>query len=308
MNLKKLTLKSIITVLSFAACSAAFGATAQNSEPSKAFRVGSFNILGGSPKKEGTFKRAEMGAALVRFHNWDIFGTQEMYPFQKEVYEGRDGVYGTAGRPCCTRAEDAKAWETWGNYIFYKKSRFELLDSGHFWLSETPETLSRSWGEKQYRICNWGKFRDKKTNKTFFFFDTHTGLTREARIGATKLLLSKIAEIAGNSPVLMTGDFNEEADKQSIKNILQSGIMNDSWAKSSAPAYGSNGSYMPKIYIPKTSKTGLCDGEPRVGTKIDFIFVSNGISVSRCAILSDNQGGSYPSDHLPIMATVKIEK
>ena len=58
--------------------------------------------------------------------------------------------------------------------IFYKTSRFDLLDKGNFWFSETPDVPGKGWDATCCnRICSWGKFRDKESGKVFYFFNSH---------------------------------------------------------------------------------------------------------------------------------------
>lgn len=266
------------------------------------YKIGSFNILGGKNGNEGVMERANIGASIVRYHDWDIYGSQEMFDFQLEIYLGSDEVYDYAGRACCKENEDAKG-QKWGNYIIFKKEKFEVLKSGHFWLSETPAEPSKGWDEKQYRICNWAKFRDKRTGGEFFFFNLHQGLTKTSRYGSAKLIFSKIMEIAGKgSTIFMTGDFNATIDQDSIEEILKDGILSDSWSICNTMPYGNLGTFMPanhnKPICDKSGKSG--------GKKIDYVFVSKNVEVLKCAVLSDNLDGKYPSDHFPIMTVVKV--
>ena len=266
--------------------------------------VGSFNILGGSAKDSASRERAEIGAEIVRARDWDIFGAQEVCVWQKPVYLGNDGRFGVVGRPCCTREEDPKAWETWGNYIYYKKSRFDVLDSGHFWLSQTPEKASKGWTEKQYRICNWGKFRDKKSRREFFFFTLHQGLTADARLEMAKLARAKVEEIAGrDAAVIITGDFNATRDEASIAAIESGGLLANSEKRSKTPPSGENGTYVEANW-----NRALCDSSDPATLKLDYIFVSKPVEVLSCGVLADNRNGHYPSDHRPIMAVVEIGK
>ncbi len=306
----KKTLKCVALSLALipllGACSSGIysdGAVEKAKCKASSFRVGSFNILGGSGNKEGSRERAEIGAGLVRFHDWDLFGTQEMFDWQKSVYLGKDGVYGVVGRPCCTKEEDPKG-QRWGNYIFYKKDRFDVLDSGYFWLTPTPDKPSKGWTEKQYRICNWGKFRDKITGKELFFFDLHQGLTPDSRLESAKLIVKKIGEIAGkDATVFMTGDFNAVLTEASIKEILASGLVQDSWGKSKTAPYGHKGTFMPANH-----NRDKCDQSGKSGgKKIDYVFVSPNVSVLKCGVVSDNRDTRYPSDHFPIMCFVKID-
>ena len=202
------------------------------------------------------------------------------------------------------REEDPKAWETWGNYIYYKKSRFDVLDSGPFWLSQTPDRASKGWTEKQYRICNWGKFRDKKSRREFFFFTLHQGLTADARLEMAKLVRAKVEAIAGrDAAVIITGDFNATRDEASIAAIENGGLLANSEKRSKTPQSGENGTSVEANW-----NRALCDSSDPATLKLDYIFVSKSVEVLSCGVLADNRNGHYPSDHRPIMAVVEIGK
>ena len=104
----------------------------------------------------------------VRYHDFDIFGTQEGFLEQlTDLLEMNEYEYTGHGRDDGKDAGEHSA-------IFYKKDRFKLLDSGDFWLSETPDKPGLGWDVTCCnRICSWAKFRDLGTSKEFFFFSVH---------------------------------------------------------------------------------------------------------------------------------------
>ncbi len=94
--------------------------------------------------------------------------------------------------------------------ILWKKDKFELLDEGYFWLSDTPEVSSKGWGSKHFRICNWVKLKVKKTGKEFLFFNTHLTGETTCAINSENLIIDRAKELGGftDYPVFLTGDFN----------------------------------------------------------------------------------------------------
>lgn len=114
--------------------------------------------------------RKEMVKGLIRFHDFDIFvWTQEGF---KHMLDGIAELDGYALYRCraFTTVEDAGEHSA----IFYKTSRFDLLDKGNFWFSETPDVPGKGWDATCCnRICSWGKFRDKESGKVFYFFNSH---------------------------------------------------------------------------------------------------------------------------------------
>jgi endonuclease/exonuclease/phosphatase family metal-dependent hydrolase len=104
--------------------------------------------------------------------------------------------------------------------ILYRKDRFELLDGNTFWLSETPEEKgSVGWDAALPRIVTWVKFKDKQTGKVFFHFNTHFDhIGVVARNESAKLLKQRAHSIAGDTPVIITGDFNCGENEQPYPN------------------------------------------------------------------------------------------
>jgi endonuclease/exonuclease/phosphatase family metal-dependent hydrolase len=107
--------------------------------------LGSFNVRYDNPddakRGNGWPQRAPVIAGMIRFHNFDVLGTQEAYRNQlddlQKLLPGYDhvGVGRDDGR---TKGEHAA--------IFFKKDKFRLLESGTFWLSETPDEPGvRGW-------------------------------------------------------------------------------------------------------------------------------------------------------------------
>ena len=138
------------------------------------------------------------------FFDVDVFGAQEVIesqlkdmvqrlPEYSHVGVGRNG--GTEGEFCP---------------VFYKKDKFELLDSSTFWLSESPnEVNSKGWDAALPRIVTWVKLRVKVSGKEFYFFNTHFDHKGQmAQLESAKLLKEKVNSIAGNLPFIITGDFN----------------------------------------------------------------------------------------------------
>lgn len=227
--------------------------------------------------------RKEDVKALIRFHDFDIFGTQEGLIDQiRDLAEMSEYAYTGKGRDDGKEAGEHSA-------IFYKKDRFKLLASGDFWLSETPDVPGKGWDAKCCnRICSWGKFKDLRTKKQFYFFCVHfdhQGVV--AREESGKLMVKKIKEIAGNSPVISVGDFNSTPETMQIKEMQT--ILRDSYQITETPPYGPVGTFNDfKFNAP-------------LKHRIDYIFVSPGIRMLKYGVLTDSKEQRYPSDHQPVM-------
>lgn len=232
--------------------------------------------------------RKENVKALIRFHEFDIFGTQEGLIDQiKGIAELNEFAYTGKGRDDGKTAGEHSA-------IFYKKDRFKLLRSGDFWLSETPEKPGKGWDATCCnRICSWAEFRDLQTKKTFYFFNVHfdhQGII--ARKESGKLMVKKIKEIAGNSPVICVGDFNSTPETEQIHSMQT--LLNDAYNVTQAPPYGPVGTFNAFKF------------DAPMKHRIDYIFVSKGIKVLKYGVLTDARDQRYPSDHQPVMVKAII--
>lgn len=239
--------------------------------------------------------RKDKAASQIVFHQVDLLGVQEalfdqmndlqqLLPEYKYVGVGRD---------------DGK---TKGEFsaIFYKASRFEVLSSSTFWLSESPEVPgSKGWDAAITRIVTWAYFKDKKTGKRFYMFNTHFDhMGKMARANSAKLLLEKVNTIAGQTTAIITGDFNSEPTDepiQIIKNSADALHLSDTEAISETPHYGPTGSF-----------NGFQPAELK-DVPIDYIFYKGKIKVFRHATLSQTWKGRFSSDHFPVFATVSIQ-
>lgn len=161
--------------------------------------------------------------SLITYHDFDIFGTQEGFYHQlQDILRLNSYNYIGAGRDDGKQSGEHSA-------IFYKKDKFEVLESGNFWLSETPEIPGKGWDATCCnRICSWGKFKDIKNNKVFYFFNVHFDHQGKiAREESGKLMVEKMKSIAGDYPIIATGDFNSTEETPQIKIISE--FINDTY-------------------------------------------------------------------------------
>lgn len=227
--------------------------------------------------------RKENVKALIRFHEFDIFGTEEGLINQiKDIAELKEFAYTGKGRDDGKEAGEHSA-------IFYRKDRFQLLESGDFWLSETPDKPGKGWDARCCnRICSWGKFKDLLSKKEFYFFCVHfdhEGII--ARQESGKLMVKKITEIAKQTTAICVGDFNSTPETEQIQ-ALQT-ILGDAYKVTETEPYGPVGTFNAfKFNAP-------------MKYRIDYIFVSKGVKVLKYGVLTDAKDQRYPSDHQPVM-------
>lgn len=233
--------------------------------------------------------RKEKVTGLLRFHEADIFNVQEALPEQMDDLTAMLPDFDHVG---VGRDDGKRAGEHMG--VFYKKNRFEKLSDGMFWLSQTPDKPGFGWDAVCNRTVTWIKLKDKITKKTFYVFDTHfdhRGV--KAREESAKLILKNIKEInKENLPLILTGDLNLVKTSPAVQSILAE--LDDAMDKTTTPHYGpvnTSGGFDVKV----------------LRSKIDYIFINKGVTVLRHGHLSDSFGLFYPSDHLPVLAEVRIK-
>ena len=159
--------------------------------------VASYNLRNAngsdSARGDGWGQRYPVIAQIVQYHDFDIFGTQECFLHQlkdmKEALPGYD--YIGVGR------DDGKD-KGEHSAIFYRTDKFDIVEKGDFWLSETPDMPSKGWDAVLPRICSWGHFKCKDTGFEFLFFNLHMDhIGKKARVESAFLVQEKMKEPAG---------------------------------------------------------------------------------------------------------------
>ncbi len=236
--------------------------------------------------------RKDYLTSQIQFYEPDIFGIQEARPDQVTDISILLSKYNQVG---IGREGEGKGESS---NIFYKKDRFLLKETNTFWLSETPNIISKGWDAAFNRVCTYALFKDKKNRKNIWIFNTHLDHEgEEARTKGIALILSKIAQVnTKNYPVIFMGDFNSEPDAERIMALKN--LMDDSRTVSEEKPFGPSGTF-----------NGFIHDEP-VSLLIDYIFVSknNKLKVNKYAILSDSKDLKYPSDHLPVYVKLSYNK
>lgn len=300
----KQTIRIISLFLLMATCYQPQSVSAQG------FNIGTYNLRyanhDDSVKGNGWGQRYPVLVNMIRFHGFDIFGIQEgLYRQLQDMVQQLPGyTYIGVGRDDGKQAGEHSA-------IFYRTDKFELLESGTFWLSTVTDRPNKGWDAALPRICTWGKFKEKGTKFTFYMFNLHMDHRGvKARAESSKLILQKIKEFPKDIPVILTGDFNVDQYNESYTLINQSGILRDAFELSPV----------------KLASIGTFNGfntDEYTDKRIDHIFLSKAFTVQRYGILTDTyrskqadnidgQKEAYkariPSDHYPVMIGVTHDK
>ncbi|MDR0546784.1 MAG: endonuclease/exonuclease/phosphatase family protein [Dysgonamonadaceae bacterium] len=241
--------------------------------------------------------RKEFAANCIAFYNADIVGLQEALHHQLNDLKQYLPDYESVG----VGRQDGK---TGGEYsaILYKKSRFDLIETETFWLSENPEAIGqKGWDAACERVVTWAKLKDRNSGRVFLFVNTHFDhIGQIARMESSKLLLSKIKQIAGGLPAIVTGDFNASATNEAIRFLTD---------KSNPDGLADTRELAPLKYGPSGSFHNFGRIPPENQSIIDYIFIKGNIQVLRYGILDDSiEGKIYLSDHNPVFCTVLVEK
>jgi endonuclease/exonuclease/phosphatase family metal-dependent hydrolase len=229
-------------------------------------------------------------------HKAGIIGMQEVLHSQLMFFDSSLKDFDQVG----VGREDGKEK---GEYapVFYNRNLFEKLQDSVFWLSPTPGVVSKGWDAALERICTWVKLRDRISGKIFFVFNTHFDhMGVKAREESAKLILEEIQRIAGDRPVILTGDFNTAEDTTPIHAITETKsdgkpILYDAMHISKLPHHGSY-----KTFCGFHVKDGV------IGDRIDYIFVSKQFTVLTHATITDFTGDTFPSDHFAVVAETQL--
>jgi endonuclease/exonuclease/phosphatase family metal-dependent hydrolase len=259
-------------------------------------RVMSYNIRYDTPADgiDAWPHRAEHVAEMMAGrHGSDIVGVQEALRHQIDDLARLlpDFAWTGLGRD---DGEDGGEFSP----IFYRRHRFELLDAGTLWLSETPDLPgSRSWDAAITRIVSWGRFRELPAGREFYVFNTHFDHRGEvARIESARILAARIAELPEEMAVILTGDLNVPEASEAYRMLAAVPGLADARYASASGHDGPTASFSDWVEVRGPE------------SRIDYIFVRGPIRVLAHRILDHRFDGRFPSDHLPVLAHIAIEE
>jgi endonuclease/exonuclease/phosphatase family metal-dependent hydrolase len=188
------------------------------------------------------------------------------------------------------------------NPILFPQSRFDLVSSGGFWLSESPHIEgSKSWDSARGRFVNWAQLADRKAGAQLRIWNTHfdhIGQTARERSGA--MLAEATQALPAALPQLLAGDFNSGGSHPGIKALISSG-----WKDTYAAVHGPDD---PGFTAHRFLGAARADDKTKPGRKIDWIFCRDGAKTLAAEIIRDSRNGRYPSDHYFVSATVLLPK
>ncbi len=265
---------------------------------SDTLRVATFNVRIRTTSDKGALSwenRKTQVAQIINSYKMDVLGVQELVDKEQEqelsrllpsfasVSYGRDNQSGSRGERLA---------------IYFNQNRFTLKQEGFFFLSETPDQVSKGWDAALNRICQWVLLYDKITKREFFFFNTHFDhIGKRARAGSAELIVRKIAELTDDKPVICVGDFNASPFETLVYQTLTNAL-NDSRQKAKI-VEGTPGTF---------NGWNLTSATFNENVRIDYVFTGIGIGVEEYRVINDQYSqDTFPSDHFPVFCRIYFE-
>ena len=250
-------------------------------------KIMSFNLLCGGPGHRDWPARTPLVVRTIYNADPDVLGVQEAHIGWMHALRACLPDYASVG---VGRDDGKEAGEF--SAVFYKKDKFELLDSGSFWLSETPEKPGKGWDAACIRICSWAKLREKESGKVLVHLNTHLDHRGETAMQkGAELVASRGTAIAERHPAFFTGDFNVTPDSAPYAAVIAGGFKDCS-------------------FLAKTTDHGVTfhdfENPDYDGAVIDYVFCKGDVKVNDFRVIRNTIDGALPSDHYPVIADVEI--
>ncbi len=261
-------------------------------------KVMSYNIRFGTAKDGENHwdKRKDFLAETIKAANPDLLGTQETLGFQRDFLAKTLPNYEVLA---AGREDGREKGET--TAIYWRKDRFEKLDGGHFWLSETPAVAgSKGWDTSLPRMATWVRLKDKsKAGKPVLWINTHFDhIGKVARHESAKLMRERIGMLGKDCSVIVTGDFNSGEGSDPYKALF------GGEGKEASPVLDSYRLVHPERQQNEGTTTPF-QSAPRAGNRIDWIAISPDWKVVTAEILHPDRDGRTASDHFPVTAVLR---
>ena len=253
-----------------------------------ALRIMSFNIRlpAESDGVDYWETRKPLAVRMLREQQPDVIGLQELVKAQADYLARELPQYAWFGRG---READGGG-EHMG--VFYRKDRLTVIESGDFWLSDTPDVAgSITWGHPHPRMVTWALFEQRSDGRRFYLFNTHLPYRDEdeaARLKGAQAIARRLATLPDDVPVVLTGDFNTTPDSDA--HAVLAGTLQDAWTTA------------PRVEGIDATFHGFTG---RADRRIDWIFV-RGAQLESITSVTTRWNNRYPSDHFPLVATLRL--
>jgi endonuclease/exonuclease/phosphatase family metal-dependent hydrolase len=260
---------------------------------SRPLTVMTFNLRYAHPRPPDLWRdRRPVASRLIERWAPDVVGTQEgLYQQLVDLEEDLpDYRWIGLGREGGSHGEFMA--------VFYRPDRLTSLEFDHFWLSDRPREIgSRSWGNEVRRMVTWVRFRDEAAGTQFYFVNTHLDHeSSHSRRCSAEMIARWSREVDPSLPVVLAGDFNADGGDSVVHDLLTGqGGFSDSWHQvgNREPDHGTYHAF-----------EGLPGARDR--PRIDWILVRGAVRTLATRIVTDSEGGQFPSDHFPVVARLAI--
>lgn len=252
--------------------------------PKNSIRIGIYNVRMLTDKdgiNNWEFRKDSL-VKIILENKMEIVGMQEVHPPQlKDIVEGTS--YAFVGE------------EGLYDPVIYNSNRFEVIEWNTGWLSESMIPHEVGWDAKYKRYYTWVKFKDKRSKKIFYFFNTHfdhKGL--QAKTNSATLISNEAKKIAVDVPLIVSGDFNSRVNTEAYRILTE----NFDDARKVAP--------VDRVYGPIGTAHLYGKVHP---AQIDYFFVNKKIIVHSFRTIDESyENGFFPSDHYPVYIDFTIKK
>ena len=249
-------------------------------------KVMSFNLLCSGKFRRRWQNRIPLAVRLIRNYEPDTFGVQEAHIGWMNALAASLPDYAWVG---VGRDDGAEKGEF--SAVFFRRDMFTLIDSGTFWLSETPEKPGLGWDADCIRVCTWALLENVETGKRFVHFNTHLDhIGPIAQQKGAELVAERSRTLFADVPAFFTGDFNVTPDSAPCKAVKSGGFLD---ARDVAPVTDKGVTF-------HDFESG------RESSVIDYVFVRGDVKVNSFSVIRDKIDGDLPSDHYPVIAEIEL--
>ena len=292
-----LVVAGLLVVLSGLFPGTSIGFAAENKDQVVDVKAMTFNLRyknNNDPSPHTWDERVPTIRKVINTEKPDIIGTQEVLYTQLQDLESTLPKYYTwigLGREGGNRGEYSA--------IFYNEKDYTVLEYDHFWLSDTPNIIgSKTWGNNIPRMVTWAKFLDKKSNKQFYFVNTHFDhQSANAREKSAELILEVTNKFDPELPVILTGDFNAGPDSRPHEILTGDGAFDDLFETAEKRINEDLGTF--------NGFNNPTGGGP--DRRIDWILGKGNLTTNEIEIVNYQTKEQFPSDHFPVLADITLK-
>ena len=254
-------------------------------------RIMSFNIRAGGVGGNTIYDRITIGESQIFEIMPDSFGLQEATNVWMVALDERLTLYDWVSCEINNGGDVLKSG--YANPIFYLKDKFQLLDSGNFWLSDTPDGPSLGADASMNRLCTWVKLKNRLTGQVYVHVNTHFDHVSEAaRVQAADIVTGFIEENFSDAPVVFTADLNT-TDKGEAYATMTQNLADTRRAAKDCVSYGTfHGGHDPSL---------------KSDYFIDFVLCSDAFDVAAYRTVTKGFNDRFTSDHFPIYADLTFK-